>query len=390
MSRRRIAIVSGSRADFGLLAPVARAVAESPTLELQMIVTGPLARSEPFASAVRDGGYHLHKPVARENVAVSYVVPMQDDSVGRAADVQAVGRGVANLGTLFTTLLPDVVLVLGDRVEAFAAAAAASIGGFRVAHIHGGDRAEGVADEAMRHAISKLAHLHFPATAGSRRRLIRMGENIAHIWQHGSPAIDGLNDVHPPDSKFLKAFGIDTSEPYALILQHPIGDSDAREASWMGETLSAVRKLDVRVLVFAPNRDPGRDGIVSAIHAEGVDAISDLPRPDFLRLLTGATVMVGNSSAGLIEASAVPSAVWGRRGVPVVNIGPRQGGRERPGNVIDSDYGQSAVARAIDTALTTRRRWRNPYGKGDAGLRIAATLASVDLADIPIRKRNGY
>lgn len=391
MAKRRIVIVSGSRAEFGLLVPVAKAVMAHPRLELLMVVTGVLALDEQFVRAPRvQGGYRLQNPVTRDGVPISYVVSMQDDTVGRATDTAAVGRGIANLGTLFTTLRPDVIVVLGDRVEAFAAAAAGSIGGFRVAHIHGGDRAEGVADEAMRHAITKLAHLHFPATAQSRRRLIRMGEDAAAIWQHGSPAMDGLINVHPPAIDDIKTYSKEACDPYCVVLQHPVGASDKQESQWMRATMSAVRACDLFPLVFAPNRDPGRSGIVSAIHAAGLQPIVDVPRPDFLSILAGATVMVGNSSAGLIEASAIRSAVWARRGVPVVNVGPRQGGRERPGNVWDSDYGAAAVAAAIRRAMTTRRRWRNPYGNGDAGLRIASTLAAVDLASVSIRKRNSY
>jgi UDP-hydrolysing UDP-N-acetyl-D-glucosamine 2-epimerase len=391
MTKRRIVIVSGTRAEFGLLVPVAKAVMAHPGLELQMVATGVLALDEPLATARRgQGGYRLQKPIGREGVLISYVVPMQDDTVGRAADTAAVGRGIANLGTLFTTLQPDVVLVLGDRVEAFAAAAAGSIGGFRVGHIHGGDRAEGVADEAMRHAITKLAHLHFPATAQSRRRLIRMGESPANIWQHGSPAMDGLTNVHFLAVDDVKTYCKEACDPYGVVLQHPVGASDRQESQWMRATLSAVRACGLFPLVFAPNRDPGCDGIVSAIHAAGLQPIVDVPRQDFLSLLAGATVMVGNSSAGLIEASAIRSAVWARRGVPVVNVGPRQSGRERPGNVWDSDYGAAAVEAAIRRAMTTRRRWRNPYGGGDAGPRIAGTLAAVDLAAVSIHKRNSY
>jgi len=357
---RTIAVVTGTRAEFGLLAPVMRAIADHPKLQLRTVVTGTHLTTGTWRE-VRDAG-----------LAIDAKVPMQRrGQTGRAADVAALGRGVTGLGKAFDQLKPDVVLVLGDRIEAFAAGSAASVGGRLVAHLHGGDRAEGVADEAMRHAITKLAHLHFPATAASRRRLIRMGEDPAHIFNHGSPAIDALRDVEP-----------DPDAPGLIVLQHPIGAPAAQEAKWMRDTLAAT-KGDSRI-VLMPNHDPGRDGIVRAIeqHAKR-DAVEHLPRQRFLSVLAGAGAIVGNSSAGLIEAAALR--------VPCVNVGPRQAGRQKPGNVIDAEYGQAHVAAALSTALQLdRKRLRHPYGRGESGLRIAATLGRLNLDASMLRKHNRY
>jgi len=367
--QRHMTVVTGTRAEFGLLASVMHAIAAHPRLRLSTVVTGLHLVS------------HTWRDVAAAGFRIDARVTMQKKSQqGRNADVQALARGIAGLGEAFDQLNPDVVIVLGDRIEALAAATAASVGGMRVAHIHGGDRAEGVADEAMRHAISKLAHIHFPATAKSRQRLIRMGEDPAFIFNVGSPAMDMLNNVKPAPA----------TEAYDLIIvQHPIGSSDQQEQRWMQATLRAARRY--RSLILKPNHDTGAAGILCALEKAEADQqkqgnmtfIDHLPREKFVAQLAACRAIVGNSSAGLIEAAALK--------VPCVNIGPRQAGREKPANVIDCDYGTANVQHAIEKALTMdRKRIGHPYGKGDAGQRIAVTLAQLKPEEPTLRKHNQY
>lgn len=358
--RRTIAVATGSRAEFGLLEPVMRAVDGHPALTLRTLVAG--------AHLVRG----TDADVEAAGFAIDARVPMQQAGAsGRTADAEAAGRGIAGFAAAYRSLRPDVVVVLGDRIEAFAAAAAASIAGLRVAHLHGGDRAEGVADEAMRHAITKLAHLHLPATADSRRRILRMGEHPEQVRRVGSPAIDGLKAVRPADDA-----------PRAIVLQHPIGAAAADERRRMAATLAATRSLRPR-LIMAPNGDPGCEGVRAAIDDAGVDPVEHLPRSRFVALLKGAAVIVGNSSAGLIEAAALRT--------PAVNIGPRQAGRERPRHIVDCDYGRANVEAAVRRALALDLKGlRHPYGPGRAGERVADLLATLDLDAIAVRKHNRY
>jgi UDP-hydrolysing UDP-N-acetyl-D-glucosamine 2-epimerase len=361
MSRvRTIAVVTGTRAEFGLLTPVLRAIENHPRLRLRLIVTG---------THLSAGTWH---DVRAAGFRIDARVPMQRPrQVGRSHDVEALGRGIAGIHQALCRGPADFVVVLGDRVEAFAAATAASVGGLRVAHIHGGDRAEGVADEAMRHAISKLAHLHLAATAGSRRRLIRMGEHAGTVFNVGSPAADALRGVMAaPDA------------PDVLVLQHPIGAPDADERRWASQTLAAV--ADRRCLVLAPNHDPGRDGVMRGLmDAAYYTVVDHLPRDRFLSLLAGARAIVGNSSAGLIEAAVLR--------VPCVNVGPRQAGRESPANVVHCSYGEAAVRAALRRALKLDlSRVKHPYGRGRAGERVAEVLATIELDRLPLRKRNAY
>jgi UDP-hydrolysing UDP-N-acetyl-D-glucosamine 2-epimerase len=380
--RLRVAVVTGSRAEFGLLRPVMSAIQKRDGLELLVIAAGSHLVSP--ALTYRD---------VKEAFPIADAIPMQEAGKHtRADDVQYVGRGVARLGRSFTRLNPDWVVVLGDRIEAFAAAAAALIGGHALAHIHGGDRAEGIADEAMRHAITKLAHLHLAATPESAERIVRMGERPEHVHVVGSPAIDGLGSIPEIDDADFSQLG----RPGAVFLMHPVGRASEHEERGAADAMAALlSRRDVRILALHPNYDPGREGVRAAIesaareHPERVRVVAHLPRERFVGLLkrlarTGG-VMVGNSSAALIEAAAL--------GLPAVDIGPRQAGRERAGNVVTS-AGEHAeqVGSALDAAARIdRAAVTHPYGDGRAGERIADLLARTNPHDPRlVRKRNAY
>jgi UDP-hydrolysing UDP-N-acetyl-D-glucosamine 2-epimerase len=355
--KKQIAVITGTRAEYGLLVPVLDAVDAHDDLELGLIVTG----THLTTNSIRD---------IRHRVAVRVKMQRTGAVSSREEDVQSLGRGVMAIGRALHQMSPDVVVVLGDRIEALAGALAAQVGGYRLAHIHGGDRAEGVADEAMRHAISKLAHLHFAATTQSKQRLIRMGEPAEAVFNTGSPAIDGLKNVKPDDEA-----------PELIIMQHPVGAPAEDEYQWMLTTLEATAKHSR--LILAPNHDPGRNAIMRAILDSKLKPTDHLPREQFLSLLAGCKAIVGNSSAGLIEAAAMKT--------PAVNLGTRQSGREKPGNVIDAKHNKTAMQRAIKEALAMKTAGlRHPYGNGKAGEKIAALLAKADLAKLPLYKHNAY
>ncbi|MCA9295289.1 MAG: UDP-N-acetylglucosamine 2-epimerase (hydrolyzing) [Phycisphaerales bacterium] len=366
---RRIAIVTGTRADFGLLTPVIRAIEAHPRLEPLVIVTGVHLLRD--AASLDDIG-----KVCR--IAARF--PMQRaGETGRHADARAVARGIAGMTDVLERFEPDVVLVLGDRIEAFAAAGAAAVAGSFIAHIHGGDRAEGVADEAMRHAISKLAHVHLVACQSSHERLLRMGEQAARIFTVGSPALDDLASMPPLDDA---AFA-DLGAPMFIILLHPTGDREDLEQANASSLLYACAAHGP-TCVLAPNQDPGAAGILHAYADAGVDVIEHLPRATFIGLLRRARALVGNSSAGLIETTALPT--WS------INIGPRQTGRERSPGVIDVAWNDP---HALDAALMHVRTADPPvastvFGTGDAGARIADVLARVPETTWSVHKVNAY
>lgn len=381
--RRRICVVTGSRAEFGLLRSVMEAVRAHGSLELRVLVTGThlLGPSETW------------REVAEHFEIAARVEMQRAGEGGRLDDARALGRGVLGMADAFERLNPDCVVVLGDRIEALAGACAASVGGIALAHIHGGDRAEGVADEAMRHAITKLAHLHFPATRQSAERVIRMGEREDRVLVAGSPAVDGLDEVEPmSDSEAVERFG---GVPGVMILHHPCGLGEDEERGWARAIVDGVVSCapEAPVVMLAPNHDPGRaavmDVLCEATRTQDWEMVDHLPRSRFVALLKlmahRGGVLVGNSSAGLIECAAL--------GMPAVTIGPRQNGRERGPNVVDvADRDSDAVARGIGLARALDLSGRvHPYGDGDAGRRIAAWLGGSDLGSPGfVRKRNAY
>lgn len=393
---RTVAIVTGTRAEFGLLRPVIDAVRKHKRLRLRLIAAG--AHFLPPAHTVRE--VKAAYPIAAE------VRMQRPGKTGRAEDAEALGRGVAGFARAFAKLRPDWVVVLGDRVEAFAAASAASVAGIAVCHIHGGDRAEGIADEAMRHAITKLSHMHCAATRLSAQRIVKMGERPEHVHVTGSPAIDGLDKIKPMGDAEAKTLG----DPEVVLLMHPSGLKPEWEVCALHHACILARSprgLSARTLALSPNTDAGRDAIQDRLDGlaatdAGITLKSHLERHRFIALLkrlaarpTGA--LIGNSSAGLIECASL--------GLPVINLGPRQNGRECAANVRnllnEADvYGRQDFGVLCDRAMTVARAHvrsslaRRPsrlFGDGRAGPRIAALLASVDPHDPGLlRKRNVY
>lgn len=371
----KIMVVTGTRAEFGLLRPVMYAVHAQENCELRVVVAGS----------------HLVQPAVtfrevKAEFGIADSIPMQTaGQVGRLADVESLGKGITRFGRSLEMNDPDLVVVLGDRIEAFAAASAASIGGYPLAHIHGGDRAEGVADEAMRHAITKMANIHFPATQTSADRIIKMGEHPEMVHMVGSSSIDGLEDIPVMGDGAFAELG----SPEVVVLMHPIGREDDEEQRVMERVLESLH--DQRVLVLHPNLDPGRRGIMSAIESAPIDVqvLPQMVRTLFIGLLkrigTSGGALVGNSSAGLIECSAI--------GCPSVDIGDRQNGRERcDGWTAHADETVESIRSAYGMITHTDHvRSSHPYGDGRAGERIASIIAGIDFDSAGlVRKQCAY
>lgn len=371
MSVRRIAVVTGTRAEFGLLTPVMREIQAHQDLRLLTVACG--------AHFLGD------MPTVRDVDAVFTVdamVPMQrDGDAGRASDAQALGRGVTGLSEAFGELDADAVVVLGDRIEAFAAASAASVMGVPVAHLHGGDVAEGVADEAMRHAITKLAHLHLPATANSADRIERMGEHAWRIFNIGSPAADVVRLTPELGDEEYAALG----SPDTLVLHHPSGLASDEETAYARAIADAIDPG--RTLWLAPNHDAGRESIQTVRADSGARSIDHLPSAAYTGLLKRLArlggVLIGNSSSALIEGAIV--------GLHAVDIGPRQRGRERCENAHHAESPRD-VRPAIDAAREQAPDpAHHPYGDGYAGGRVVDLLACTEFSDPRwLRKRNAY
>ena len=365
MSARRVLFFTGSRAEYGLLRPILAACDHQDGVYPMLAVGGShLIGCNPTVGEIR----------AERRIDAE--IPMQSfDGGSRIEDARALARGIDGFADAIERLEPDLVLVLGDRLEIFAAASAASMAGVRIAHVHGGDVASGVADESMRHAVTKLAHLHFPATPTSAHRIRLMGEAPESISIVGSPAVDGLDKIPPMSDMQWSRLG----RPRYAVMLHGTGGRAEEEYEGAASVLDAVSRRGSTV-VFEPNLDAGRSGILDAIRRSGLAVIDHLERPAFVGLLRRLDALIGNSSAGLIECAAL--------GVPAVDVGDRQAGRERPHTAlhVESLSGRDLNG-ALDLLHSVAARGRDPrFGDGRTGERIASLLASSDLHAIPVRK----
>jgi len=386
MSRRakRVCVCTGTRAEYGILRPLMRRIAKSKVLELQVAAAGMhLARE--FGHTVDD--------IERDGFEVRARVEMLPRDDTPAAMAASVARGIAGFTDAFENLAAEVVVVLGDRTEAFAAAVAGALSGRVVAHVHGGDRAEGGYDDYMRHAVTKMAHVHFAATEGAARRIRRLGERADRIHTVGAPGLDEIKPSRLPGAGVTRRrYGFASRKPLILAVQHSISTHPETAGAEMNETLAALESLSLPTILIRPNSDAGGRAMTAAIEEFGerswLSVHTSLPRDDFLAVMKAARAMVGNSSAGIIEAAAFH--------LPVVNVGRRQAGRERSGNTVDVPPDRCKIEAALRKVLydrAARRRLcaaQNVYGDGRASARIVRVLERIETGGEILTKQITY
>ncbi|OGO58328.1 MAG: UDP-N-acetyl-D-glucosamine 2-epimerase, UDP-hydrolysing [Chloroflexi bacterium RBG_19FT_COMBO_47_15] len=382
--KRKVAVVTGTRAEYGALYPVLKAIEQHPKLQLLLIATG-MHLSHEFGYTVRElekDGFHID---ARVDMLLS------NDTL--LAMSKSIGIGIMGLAQTWEQIQPDVIVVLGDRVEPLAAAIAGSYMNIPVAHIHGGDTGKGGLDESARHAITKFAHIHFPATKESAERIIGMGEDRWRVHTVGSPALDAiLNEPLLPPKIIAKKLGLDLSRPVILVVQHPVTTQVEEAPEQMRETLEAIVEIGYPTVLIYPNSDAGGRRMIGIIKEYDkhpfIKTFKSLPRKEYLSIMKISSVMVGNSSSGIIDAPSF--------GLPVVNVGIRQEGRERGKNVIDVAHKESDIARALKRALSDKKFLRevkkceNPYGDGRAGPRIVEALSQIAITPRLLQKKSTY
>ena len=310
-----------------------------------------------------------------EKWPIDAIIPWSDSN--RAI---ATGKAITGLAGAFAKLKSEIILIVGDRVEAFAAASAAHLSDIPVAHVHGGDRALGQMDDSLRHAISKLAHIHFPATKQSAQRLAKMGEDPWRIHRVGSPGIDGILETAATFKGVRK-------HQFALVVLHPVIADDSQEFRHAAMIAQSLRHSKIpQVVIVFPNNDPGSNGIIRCWKQLAADpqfiVRQNVSRPEFLGLLRDAAMLIGNSSSGIIEASSFHT--------PVIDIGPRQFGRERSNDVRSVPYRASAITQAIshiwNKGSPRRGTSQNPYQGNRAGRQIANILAKTPINPRLLRK----
>lgn len=381
---RKICVVTGYRSDYTKLKSVMKSIKDSPELELQVIVFGAHLLSD-YGNTIKD--------IEADGYKVSFKCTTNIEGDKPLTMSKSIGLSVIELSAAYEQLNPDVVLLVGDRYEILAAAIAASVGNIPVAHIQGGE-VSGTIDETIRHTITKLSHIHFPSTRLSAQRIVSMGENSDHVFNVGCPAVDYINGLTYLEQKDLaqldelKNCSVDLNNPYILLIQHPVTTEYEQSADQISQTLEALEAVALPTLLIYPNPDAGSAGMLRAIRnhkrvygektvIRGV--FKNLSFETYLNLLKNCSCLVGNSSSGIREAHMF--------GIPVINIGTRQNGRERTSNIVDVDADKKQILeKTLELIARPKTKIKNIYGNGTAGKRIADILKNIQLEKI-VQKR---
>lgn len=372
---RRICVVTGTRAEYGLLAPLMKLLKQDAEIDFQLVVTGSHLSKQHGATI---------KFIEQDGFVADALVDLElfDDSNIEIA--HALGRATSQIADAFTRLKPDLVVILGDRYEILGAAQAALILNIPVAHIHGGEVTTGAFDDSIRHAITKMSNLHFCAAEDYRRRLIQLGESPKTVFNFGALGIDVLTNLKEMSKDELTAVvGIKLERELLLITIHPTTRSESSATTEITNLLAALEDFAEATIVFTGvNADPGNkylnDEIIKFVSRNPTRRVShnSLGQINYLNLMKIADVVIGNSSSGIIEAPAF--------NVPTVNIGSRQDGRLRADSIIDCNFDHHEIRVAIETALSPSWKSRclstvSKYGSGNTANNIADTLKNAKL-----------
>jgi len=379
--RKKICIVTGGRAEYGLFHPLITAIGNDGTFKLQLAVTG-MHLSAKFGNT--------YKEISNDGVSIDAKIPIGLGDDSPLGILKSMSQALAGLGRAFTKLRPDYVLLLGDRFETFCAAAAAHVNRIPLIHLHGGELSEGVIDDAFRHAVTKMSQLHFASTDEYRKRIIQLGEDPRHVYTVGAIGLDNINETQQLNARELAAdLGFVVDENTVIVTFHPATLERTAAGRQFGELLQALEKIPrLKVLFTRPNADTGGQAIIKMIdsfvkrHRDRAVSYVSLGRIRYLAAVSAAGAVAGNSSSGIIE---VPSL-----GKPTINIGDRQKGRIMANSIINCPPEALALERALRKAFSPSfrelaKKVRNPYGNGKTALRIL-TIMKKELPGLQIKK----
>ena len=369
---KKILVVTGTRAEYGLLYWTMREIQQDKDLQLQLIVTGSHL-SEKY-------GYTVNQ-IRKDGFKVDEEIDMIIDSKKKSAIVKSMGLEMIQMAQAFDRLNPDILLILGDRYETFVAATCAMMMNIPIAHMNGGESTEGLIDEQIRHAITKMAHIHFAGSEYYKERIIKMGEEPWRVYNVGQAGIENINRLKLLEKGELEfELGIKFDEKIFLITYHPVTLEDENIEEQVENLLRAISKFQAKYIFTYPNADYGNKIIIDEINEfkkthKNVYAFHSLGQVRYLSLLKYADVMIGNSSSGIIESSPFK--------LPVVNIGNRQKGRLRNRNIIDVRYDEMGIVNGINMALYDNEfikglnNLENVYGDGITSKRIVDVLKKI-------------
>lgn len=358
-SKKTVLVVTGTRAEYGLLRPVMREIQKSKKLRLQVLATG--------MHTLKSRG-NTQDEIKKEGFPLVCVVPISEkDSM-----LDALSKEIKGISDYVTSHRPDLILVLGDRDEPFAAAIVGGHLGIPVAHLNGGDKTGMVVDEYIRHAITKFSHLHAPISHKSARRVKWLGEEAWRISMTGGSGLDELREFKTlSKSALAKKYKLSEKEPWYFILYHPAALDPVPPLKQIQPFMRAVSKLKGVKIVSSPNADTGADTFFAEIwkyeKKPDFHIFPHIPRIDLVGMLKNSKALIGNSSMGIIDASFLRT--------PTVNVGSRQAGREQGGNVVNATYDEKSIEVAIKKVLSPAfqakvKKGKSPYGDGRAAGRI--------------------
>jgi GDP/UDP-N,N'-diacetylbacillosamine 2-epimerase (hydrolysing) len=368
---KKIAVLTGSRAEYGILKPLLNQLLDRKDMELVLVVTG--------LHLLKKYGHTIDN-IRKDNFKTDSIVEMYDEKEKEVYYGSALARGIKKLSLEFSKIKPDLLIVLGDRLEPLAATLAAAILKIPIAHIHGGDKTDsGLIDESIRHSITRFANIHFPATEEHKKRLIKMGEEPWRIFKVGSMGLDTIVQRKKISREELsKKLNFEIDDKTIVLIFHPVHlEEDLGDQ--MREIMEALKELEYKTIILYPNNDPGNEKIIREIEkVRGVDyfrIFENLEHDDYIDLLKHVAVIVGNSSSGIIEAPTLK--------IPVINIGSRNRNRGTTANIIYVDPKKEQIVDAINTALYNEdfkknlKKIENPFGDGKTAERIIQIINKV-------------
>jgi GDP/UDP-N,N'-diacetylbacillosamine 2-epimerase (hydrolysing) len=376
--KRKILVISGTRAEYGLMRWIIQYLHDDSDLELQIVATGMHLSPEfglTFKTIIEDG-FVINKKVE--------MLLSSDTSIGLS---KSMGLGMISFAEVYNDLNPDVILVLGDRFEIFAAVASAMVSRIPVAHIHGGEATEGLIDEPIRHSITKMSHIHFTATEAYRNRVIQLGEQPDKVFYTGTPGLDNISKLRLYNKdEFEKSINFEIGEKCFLVTFHPVTLEKGTSAHQFDELLEAIEYFnDYKVIFTLPNADTDGRIVIEKIqqyvslNSNKSVAFTSMGQIRYLSALKYVSMVIGNSSSGLTE---VPSFK-----IPTINIGDRQKGRIKADSVIDCLPSKEEIIKSISLGLSLEFQSKlpniqNPYGSGGASKKIVEILKNIDLKNV--------
>jgi len=379
---KKVLYISGGRQDYGPMRKALLLIKRDPNFRIEILATGMHFMPE-FGKTITE--------IKKDNFKIHEIKTIYRED-NKESMASFIGEFIVKATKEIKKIKPDFILICGDRPEILAGAIVGVYLTIPVVHVHGGDISSTV-DELARHAITKLSHIHLAATKKSAERIKKMGEDFWRVFVVGAPGLDSiLNKKLFSKKEIAKRYKLDLSKPILLIIQHPVTAEIKSAAGQMTETMESIKKIGHQALVIYPNADAGGRKMIKIIEKyrkyNFIRIYKSISHKDYLSLMGIADVLVGNSSGGIIEAPSF--------GLPAVNIGTRQEGRERAKNVIDVGYDKREIIAGIKKALFDKKflrivkRCRSPYGEGKAGEKILKVLKKIRIDKKLLQKRISY